>query len=125
MIFFKKNVLALFVATGLLLGCSDDNGSSANAEESSVEKTALSSSVVPDNGSRDIFFGDSLAQNLGDFSTVNKCYKEGMATITVMMAEKIKYTCPNNATIYNASTECFYHCEGDTLVETYMPPCGE
>ena len=125
MIFFKKNVLALFVATGLLLGCSDDNGSSANAEESSVEKTALSSSVVPDNGSRDIFFGDSLAQNLGDFSTVNKCYKEGMATITVMMAEKIKYTCPNNATIYNVSTECFYLCEGDTLVETYMPPCGE
>ena len=46
MIFFKKNALALFVATGLLLGCSDDNGSSANAEESSAEKTALSSSVV-------------------------------------------------------------------------------
>ena len=124
---FKK----LFaVATALVFGLAFvacDSDSSSGPQDDSVPASsqdglpASSGDVVNPQSSSST---DALSSVTRPSSSSVKCYKDGMADITVRNMERSSITCPNTMTIYDYDLQIFYKCVGDALIETDMAPCA-
>lgn len=90
---------------------------------SSSSKTntgSVSSSSVVQNESPS---SSSVEKKDPSSSSVAKCYRDGMAKVTLKSVENVRIGCPNTMTYYNYDLQIFYKCEGSALIEIDMPPC--
>lgn len=100
------------------------SSSSANPLSSATAKSSSSKKSV---SSSDESGGNEPSGNepdSGTSSSSTECFKEGMANITMRSMENTNIACPNAMTVYDYDRQIFYKCEGSTLVETQMAPCG-
>jgi len=147
--FVRKTAMSIaFLSGALFLAACDDSGSAISAEdtpkkhsdvdepglESSESSIRSSSSVAMSSSVRILedFFDDqrsssSFAKGKSSSSvesSVQECYKSGMASITLVSVENINFNCPSGMTMYDSDSWTFYKCDGSTLVKKVMPPCS-
>ena len=147
--FVRKTAMSIaFLSGALFLAACDDSGSAISAEDtpkkhSDVDEPGLesseslirsSSSVAMSSSVRILedFFDDqrsssSFAKGKSSSSvesSVQECYKSGMASIMLVSVENINFNCPSGMTMYDSDSWTFYKCDGSTLVKKVMPPCS-
>ena len=136
--------IAIVCGTSFLVACDDGNSSvspddliekksnGVEPEAKSSESSARSSSSIVMSSSaqtlEDLYnelYGSSSSAKGTSSSSVEECYKSGMASITLISVENINFACPNGMTMYDNDSWTFYKCEGSTLVKKVMPPCSD
>ena len=97
---------------------SDENEKLLSSSSEKREPASCSSEI----GTKSVS-SSSFVNKKPSSSSMETCYKEGMAKVTLKSVENIKIECPNSLTYYNWDLQIFYKCEGAALIEFDMPPC--
>jgi len=102
-------------------GPQDDSVPASSGDVTNPQSSSLAGTLSSDAGTT---LSSSSTNVTRPSSSSVKCYKDGMADITVRNMERSSITCPNTMTIYDYDLQIFYKCVGDALIETDMAPCA-